>query len=1053
MSYDYNDLLSKIRTLRSLSEEVSSQTKASQVKAIEETLDVFATLSTKCPMTPLLWMQYAHDAGRVLILTLNPDEDGTGTDNTDTNATAAAAACAACDVSSQILELGIAEFPSCAMLRLFHLDSLVAKCNLMNNNDDNDYNDDNCDEVKRIWNDIADTVCLGCHGGNDEAIILALFNVYTHFLLKVQMKVEPSEVAVEIAKLFKKRGEIYMKFGGNDAMKSEMDLLSQEYSCANDGMNGNGNGILFTESDYLDIERARQFASQHLSFLGDLEDDVLIAMQADGVASPPDLDVYSVEKDKSDGGSNYRGYLYDWHNILKAMDKSTTYLMGYGMMQTSTSFAKYIQAILNKIRHLRKIIKQSEDANKNDNNDDDDDDLEKTHKMDESQYLLDKLNNMMVQIFERGAAECPTVEIMWEKYIKHLFFILHDTPDKKAASAVVAQTFNHVKNVTSRAVRNCPYSVKLFQSKMTVIQEEVKSGRKVLEPDELIAIVNEATEGKFLPSPESNVEVYMAAIRVVKQRILNIVSCATSSMDFDETEHIEKNRGKKRKREELSSISRINRYNTALDEEINEEVSDLIEDLREMYDAADKFVRSNFKESTDLREKLFRDRANTESCICIPLSSSNVSNAFDQSVGHYEKMLKIHQPAHPDSWKSYIRFLMTSNFVTQDNGHASTNTARDDDSSSQSAGTVAAKFRYIRNLYQQSMACTKKDKIRQAESSQLDPNYVGSYKVLCQDFLDFEDNFGSQTSQTLAKKLVREKLSLINVAPSEVHMHEGKLTGEQSKEEPVAPEQPIEPSEKTVVEPSPGEHVSDVNIVPDQTSSESKTETQSHKVKVGKLTYPAHPFTVHVSNLSPLTEDMDLYDLFRPKCGAIVHARIFREKAYSTTGHDQKPESKCAGLIQFEERASVEKAIQLDGELGLNEKLIKIARSHQPAVGVVPPGMHRVQPKGDGKSTKRNQKRKERRQNGYNKDAGRTHNNANNTDNVGNLDSFTRVAVQKDSNKRRQGEASLAPSEKNGDKSVYINRTSSKAGILTFRPRGVKKQRKPKVMIAKDSNS
>ena len=313
-------------------------------------------------------------------------------------------------------------------------------------------------------------------------------------------------------------------------MKSEMDSLSQEYSCANDGMNGNG--ILFTESDHQDIERARQFASQHLSFLGNLEDDVLIAMQADGVASPPDLDVYSAGKDESNGGNNYRGYLYDWQNIIKAMDKSTTYLMGYGMMQTSTSFAKYIQAVLNKIRYLRKIIKQSEDTNQNESNDDDDD-LEKTHKMDENQYLLDKLNNMMVHIFERGAAECPTVEIMWEKYIKHLFFILHGTPDKDAASAVVVQTFNHVKNVTSRAVRNCPYSVKLFQSKMTVIQEEVKSGRKVLEPDELIAIAIEATEGKCLPSPESNVDVYMAAIKVVKQRILNIISFATSSMDFD----------------------------------------------------------------------------------------------------------------------------------------------------------------------------------------------------------------------------------------------------------------------------------------------------------------------------------------------------------------------------------------------------------------------------------------------------------------------------------------------------------------------------------------
>ena len=39
--------------------------------------------------------------------------------------------------------------------------------------------------------------------------------------------------------------------------------------------------------------------------------------------------------------------------------------------------------------------------------------------------------------------------------------------------------------------------------------------------------------------------------------------------------------------------------------------------------------------------------------------------------------------------------------------------------------------------------------------------------------------------------------------------------------------------------------------------------------------------------------------------------------------------------------------------------MIKIQRSHLPAVGVVPQGRHRVNPKGEGKSSKRNKHQKE----------------------------------------------------------------------------------------------
>ena len=120
-----------------------------------------------------------------------------------------------------------------------------------------------------------------------------------------------------------------------------------------------------------------------------------------------------------------------------------------------------------------------------------------------------------------------------------------------------------------------------------------------------------------------------------------------------------------------------------------------------------------------------------------------------------------------------------------------------------------------------------------------------------------------------------------------------------------------------------------------------------HTVKIGKIEHKAHPFTVRISNLAQETGEMDLVENFRPKCGAIVHARIMREKNIRHKG-----ESKGWGLVQFEERESVEKALALSDVIGIREKLVQVDRSHVPAVGLVPPGMHRPAPKAHGKPKK-----------------------------------------------------------------------------------------------------
>ena len=112
---------------------------------------------------------------------------------------------------------------------------------------------------------------------------------------------------------------------------------------------------------------------------------------------------------------------------------------------------------------------------------------------------------------------------------------------------------------------------------------------------------------------------------------------------------------------------------------------------------------------------------------------------------------------------------------------------------------------------------------------------------------------------------------------------------------------------------------------------------------------------MRLSNLSQDVEDMELVDLFRPHCGGIVHARIIREKQ-----HQGKGKSKGWGLVQFEEKYSIEKALTLHDTLLLHERAIHVKRSHLPAASLIPPGMHKVSNKGEGKVSKRNQKNREK---------------------------------------------------------------------------------------------
>jgi RNA recognition motif-containing protein len=293
----------------------------------------------------------------------------------------------------------------------------------------------------------------------------------------------------------------------------------------------------------------------------------------------------------------------------------------------------------------------------------------------------------------------------------------------------------------------------------------------------------------------------------------------------------------------------------------------------------------------------------------------------------------------------------------------------------------------------------------------------------------FEGAFGSERSRSRASKVIEKKLhkaKIVSVptkapAPQPItgtkgaevkvssdHAAKRKLENLDNAEQPSKKQK----TEEQVDETTPPKAIIDKPIA---------TKKALPKVRIGNLEHPAHPFTVRVSNLSLDTEDMDLVDAFRSKCGAIVHAKIIREKHL----HQGKSISKGCGLVQFEERDAVEKALELDDVLGIKEKIIIVERSHVPASSIVPPGMHRVNPMGEGKSSKRNQKRREQKSGVAEADKNKTANSD-------------------------QAPSSEKKEEPKGEKKAPAKAQSMEFNPLAFRPRSVgrnKVQRKVKLSV------
>ena len=701
------------------------------------------------------------------------------------------------------------------------------------------------------------------------------------------------------------------------------------------------------------LDEARRYESRTFHALVACEDDVDVAMHNESILPRHQVDLEQLP----------------WENILRSHGDSNLCWMGYGGVLSADAFIQYAQKCSRyRIRRKGGLSREEQEHIRQDE---------------------ETVQQLALCIYERAVAECPTVEKVWITYIRHLQYSAQE--DRVLLS--------RLKRVVDRSARNCPYSLQLHQQKLSLLGFFAEQGATILDPDELQKIVDDAIESRFIPSREACLELYMTASRVLRRRLLfllakaPVISSSTSTtIPYDEAEEF---------------VPGKYSFNfSELDDASSQEVEDLCDDCRDFYDTIDAYLKKSHASWSEGRWRLLAERSFVEVHVLGPLSVSlgdDSSDAHDsaekkleETILLYDKLIKISQPTPPDSYMEYIRTLQSS-FPTS------------------KPSCVISKLRLMRFLFQRAVKTLGRPKTPIAP---LDPviqrDFDSGLRNLCHEYLVFERYLGSDKSLALTSVAVQKKVARsLMEAPQQRNLPE-----EREIEDSIVVEKDTETSAApSSVEDSTSMHAPERGGWEEPPAKKIKTNDQVnlstkakevHKAKFGNVEYPAHPYTIRVSNLAPGVEDMDLVDTFRPRCGAIVHAKIMRDKSQ----HHSKGKSKGWGVIQFEQQESVEKALALSDVIGICEKLVNVERSHMPAVTLVPPGMHRVKPNGEGRNSRLNQKKRELK------------------------------GVQEEKVVDNSSATSVKPTELPREPVPPKN----SLGVLAFRPRGVQRNRKPAKM-------
>ena len=168
-----------------------------------------------------------------------------------------------------------------------------------------------------------------------------------------------------------------------------------------------------------------------------------------GVSNADGIDRWvAVTSEASETETNIEGarrILGKWKEILNG-DNGGCW-MGLGGSQTANAFVQYAQAC------FRYRIRNQ-----------DDDEMDK-----ETQATLqNRIQNMATSVFERGIAECPTVDSLWLFYLRRLNYLINQNSNADQRQEKMRR-LTKASGVVDRAIRNCPYSIELVKVKLKIV--------------------------------------------------------------------------------------------------------------------------------------------------------------------------------------------------------------------------------------------------------------------------------------------------------------------------------------------------------------------------------------------------------------------------------------------------------------------------------------------------------------------------------------------------------------------------------------------------------
>lgn len=717
MSYDYNALVAKLASHR---EAAASQHEKDPVKYgehVQEALQVFDTLSSHCPMSPLLWMQYAFDMSELMRSLSSSDGDGSGNAQETARQT-----------RIETLEVGLNEFPGSAILQLHYCELLVNALPEPQSTAEDEAEKEKYKTVQKALLRAIKQVGSGSHRNEDE-ITHKIFTLCTHFYMHYQKSQDGA-----LACLLQRARTPMESF--NDSILQEAQHFLKSSKATKE-----------TQQEFLlALEEARRWEAKAFLPLRSFEDEVTSSMHKEQIShTDSDLDFSSLESDGSFQLPTLSSSFTD--NVLRGKSEHhmQRYWVGLGGATTAQTFLQYATA-------CRKLRFPTTDDNGDENDGKASQQLLEDRKKQQQQLTL--------SVFERGLAECPTVEALWLAYLKHLTWLWNN--DKP--NSVSPQAF---KTVATRAVRNCPFSLALVKQQLYIclLLANQKQSEHIMDPEELLGIVTKALDSRFLPTPSSALDLFVTAIRVVLQRILSLLATTVlghdpnkkgkiaSILSFDDAE-LMPSKIPKQKDSNKTDVSA-----DPLDDDAWQEVQDLCEEMRDMFEAAMARLAKDQASWTEGRALLEKEWGCMEQVAITPLltisssSTTHTGGKSDDVLSHFEKVIRLHCPPHPDSYRALIQHVLQHG------------TSIISSSEERSPSDIVSRLRKVRCLYQTAIQSVGKARLKDtAGSLETVPtttafrDYETALSCLCHEYQEFERIFGSEQSLANAIRLMQKKL-------------------------------------------------------------------------------------------------------------------------------------------------------------------------------------------------------------------------------------------------------------------------------------------------------